>query len=84
MAVPPAAQPDVIRRAVELGKGRLRGILAQKPLALSVRDAKDLVARCADAGIAHIAAAARTTATARRPHELPTALTACRIFVAQT
>jgi len=51
VAVPPDAQPDVIRRAVKLGKGRLRGILAQKPLALSVRDAKDLVARCADAGI---------------------------------
>lgn len=52
VAVPPDAQPDVIRRAVELGKGRLRGILAQKPLALSLRDARDLVARCADAGIA--------------------------------
>jgi predicted dehydrogenase len=52
VAVPPDAQPDLIRRAVELGKGRLRGILAQKPLALSVRDAKDLVKRCADAGIA--------------------------------
>lgn len=52
VAVPPDAQPDVIRRAAELGKGRLRGILAQKPLALSLRDARDLVARCADAGIA--------------------------------
>ncbi|OWK43897.1 Gfo/Idh/MocA family protein [Fimbriiglobus ruber] len=51
VAVPPAAQPDLIRRAVELGRGRLRGILAQKPLALAVADAKDLVARCADAGI---------------------------------
>jgi predicted dehydrogenase len=51
VAVPPDAQPDLIRRAVELGKGRLRGILAQKPLALTVRDAKDLVQRCADAGI---------------------------------
>ena len=51
IAVPPDAQPDLIRRAVELGTGQLRGILAQKPLALSVRDAKDLVERCADAGI---------------------------------
>lgn len=51
LAVPPDAQPDLIRKAAQLGKGRLRGILAQKPLALSVRDAKDLVARCADAGI---------------------------------
>src|SRR5262245_40862468 len=51
VAVPPDAQPDLIRRAVEAGKGRLRGILAQKPLALSVADAKDLVRRCADAGV---------------------------------
>lgn len=51
VAVPPDAQPDLIRRAVEFGKNRLRGILAQKPLALSVREARDLVARCADAGV---------------------------------
>ena len=51
VAVPPDVQPDLIRRAVELGKGRLRGILAQKPLALSVADAKDIVERCADAGV---------------------------------
>jgi predicted dehydrogenase len=51
VAVPPAAQPDLIRRAIELGKGRLRGILAQKPLALSVADARDLVERCEAAGI---------------------------------
>jgi predicted dehydrogenase len=52
VAVPPDAQPDLIRRAVEMGKGRLRGILAQKPLALSSTDARDLVKSCADAGIA--------------------------------
>lgn len=51
VAVPPDAQPDLIRKAVEKGRGRLRGILAQKPLALSVRDAKDLVKCCADAGV---------------------------------
>src|SRR5262249_18137841 len=51
VAVPPADQPELIRRAVEVGKGRLRGILAQKPLALSVADAKDLVNRCAAAGV---------------------------------
>lgn len=51
VAVPPGAQPELIRRAVDLGKGRLRGILAQKPLALSVADAKDLVKRCTDTGI---------------------------------
>ena len=51
VAVPPVNQPDLIRRAVELGKGRLRGILAQKPLALSVTEARDLVERCQAAGI---------------------------------
>src|SRR3954467_3535940 len=51
VAVPPDAQPDLIRKAVELGKGRLRGILAQKPLALSVAVARDLVAKCEEAGI---------------------------------
>lgn len=52
VAVPPGAQPALIRRAVELGKGRLRGILAQKPLALSLSDARALVKLCSDAGIA--------------------------------
>lgn len=51
VAVPPDAQPDLIRKAIELGKGRLRGILAQKPLALSLVDARDLVSRCTQAGI---------------------------------
>lgn len=51
VAIAPDAQPELIQRAIELGSGRLRGILAQKPLALSVADAKDLVKRCADAGI---------------------------------
>ena len=52
LAVPPQAQPDLIRRAVAAGRGRLRGILAQKPLALSVADARELVDRCAAAGVA--------------------------------
>jgi len=51
VAVPPEQQPDLIRRAVGFGIGRLRGILAQKPLALSVTEAKELVKLCADAGI---------------------------------
>jgi predicted dehydrogenase len=51
VAIPPADQPDLIRKAVEKGRGRLRGILAQKPLALTVADAKDLVTRCHEAGI---------------------------------
>ena len=51
IAVPPDAQPGMIRAAVKEGKGRLRGILAQKPLALSLPVARELVQRCADAGI---------------------------------
>jgi predicted dehydrogenase len=51
VAVPPAVQPELIRRAVAVGKGRLRGILAQKPLALSVREARGLVEACAAAGV---------------------------------
>lgn len=50
-AVPPDVQPELIRRAVAAGAGRLRGILAQKPLALNVPEARDLVRRCADANI---------------------------------
>ena len=52
LAVPPEVQPDLIRRAVDVGRGRLRGVLAQKPLALSVADGRDLVGRCAAAGVA--------------------------------
>jgi predicted dehydrogenase len=51
VAVPPQNQPELIRDAVQFGRGRLRGILAQKPLALSVREAKELVQICAEAGI---------------------------------
>jgi len=51
VAVPPQNQPDLIRRAVELGRGRLRGILAQKPLAMTIAEAKELVRCCEDAGI---------------------------------
>lgn len=51
-AVPPDVQTDLIRRAITLGAGRLRGILAQKPLTLTVAEARELVARCAEAGIA--------------------------------
>jgi predicted dehydrogenase len=51
VAMPPQNQPDLIREAVRVGRGRLRGILAQKPLALSVKEAKEIVAACADAGI---------------------------------
>jgi predicted dehydrogenase len=40
----------VLRHACEHG-GHLRGILAQKPLAMSIQDAKDVVERCQKAGI---------------------------------
>src|SRR5947209_1478967 len=50
VAVPPDVQPEIIRRAVGHA-GHLRGILAQKPLALSVREARECVERCAAAGV---------------------------------
>ncbi len=50
VAVPPDVQPSILRRAIERGS-HLRGILAQKPLAMSVGDARDVVERCAKAGI---------------------------------
>jgi predicted dehydrogenase len=51
IAVPPDVQPQIIREAVAVGRGRLLGILAQKPLALSLAEARDLVQRCTQAGI---------------------------------
>jgi hypothetical protein len=51
VAVPPQNQPELIRRAVELGRGRLKGILAQKPLALSVKEGHELVQLCTDNGV---------------------------------
>src|SRR5437763_5780388 len=51
VAVPPDMQADVLRQAAEQGT-HLRGILAQKPLAMSINDAKDVVERCRKAGIA--------------------------------
>jgi predicted dehydrogenase len=50
IAVPPDAQPAVIREAVRHA-GHIKGILAQKPLAMSVREAKECVDLCARAGI---------------------------------
>jgi predicted dehydrogenase len=50
IAVPPDAQPALIRSAVQHA-GHIRGILAQKPLALSVREARECVDLCAAAGI---------------------------------
>jgi predicted dehydrogenase len=50
IAVPPAEQPSIIRRV--LGHRRkARGILAQKPLALSPGEARDLAEACSRAGV---------------------------------
>jgi predicted dehydrogenase len=49
IAVPPDVQPEIIKRAVR--NRRIRGILAQKPLAMSVALAKECVALCRKAGI---------------------------------
>src|SRR5882672_7432246 len=51
IAVPPNVQPEIIRAAVR-HSDHIRGILAQKPLAMSVREAKECVDLCARAGIA--------------------------------
>lgn len=51
LAVPPDVQPGLILEAVARGAGRLRGILAQKPLAMSVAEARRCVDRCAAAGV---------------------------------
>ncbi len=50
VAVPPDAQPGVIRRVLERPR-RVRGILAQKPLAMSYGEAVDLVEACERAGV---------------------------------
>src|SRR5262249_25549861 len=50
IAVPPDAQPELIHQAVGQ-RDHIRGILAQKPLAMSYREAKECVDLCAQAGI---------------------------------
>ena len=50
VAVPPDVQPEMILRAVRQNR-RLRAILAQKPLALSVRAGRACVEACAAAGV---------------------------------
>src|SRR5262245_45019398 len=49
IAVPPDLQPEFILRAAD--KRIVRGILAQKPLAMSVREARACVEACERAGI---------------------------------
>jgi predicted dehydrogenase len=50
VAVPPDLQSAVIRQAAT-HKGNLSGILAQKPLAMSIKEAKECVDVCEKAGI---------------------------------
>lgn len=50
IAVPPDVQIEVVREAVQY-KGRLKGILAQKPLGVNYAQAKEIVRLCADAKI---------------------------------
>lgn len=49
IAVPPSAQPALIRAACE--RRHIKGILAQKPLSLSLREACEIVELCERAGI---------------------------------
>ena len=51
IAVPPDLQPALIREAVKQ-KSHLRGILAQKPLAMNVQEARECVEICQQAGTA--------------------------------
>jgi predicted dehydrogenase len=50
VAVPPNEQPGVIRRVLDHPR-RVRGILAQKPLAMSYAEAAPLVEACEGAGV---------------------------------
>lgn len=50
IAVPPREQPAVMRRILER-PGRVRGILAQKPLAMSYAEARRLVEECERADV---------------------------------
>ena len=51
VAVPPAAQPAVIARILQHPARRVRGILAQKPLAMSPPEALAIVEACEAAGV---------------------------------
>jgi hypothetical protein len=50
IGVPPQFQPGIIREVVEHGR-HVRGVLAQKPLAMNYADARAIVRMCSDAGI---------------------------------
>ncbi|MBV9502171.1 MAG: Gfo/Idh/MocA family oxidoreductase [Acidobacteriaceae bacterium] len=50
IAVPPDRQSDIVRQAVDLGV-HLKGILAQKPLAVNYEDAEQIVQLCRRRGL---------------------------------
>src|SRR4051794_9247091 len=50
IAVPPDVQIEVVLEAMKY-KGRIRGVLAQKPLGVDFRQAKEIVRLCEEAGI---------------------------------
>src|SRR3954454_11152070 len=50
VAVPPREPPEVIRRILA-GPRRVRGLLVQKPLAMTYDEARDLVEACERAGV---------------------------------
>jgi predicted dehydrogenase len=50
VAVPPDVQPGILKLAAKQGK-HLKGILAQKPLAMSYKEARECVEQCTQAGI---------------------------------
>jgi predicted dehydrogenase len=50
IAVPPSAQLEIVREAARYA-GRIKGILAQKPLAMNYADATETAAVCARVGI---------------------------------
>ena len=50
VGVPPQNQPEVLREVVKHAD-HIRGVLAQKPLAMSVAEGEEIVRLCEDAGI---------------------------------
>jgi predicted dehydrogenase len=50
IAVPPHLQPAIVREVVK-HQAHIKGILAQKPLATSFQEAKEIVRLCAGAGV---------------------------------
>ncbi|WP_233578951.1 Gfo/Idh/MocA family protein [Tautonia sociabilis] len=50
VAVPPQDQPEILRRILAHPK-RPRGILAQKPMAMTIEQAREIVSECQRAGV---------------------------------